>query len=125
LGFLLLAQQAGEPLNGWGSLVLQTGFGGLLTYVIVRLAPAMLRESREEREGRDKLITHKDELLSKTVTGLADTHRESLKEIAATFERVNEKLVAHCDKKMAEVIEGYDRQVERLIAALGNGTAKS
>lgn len=45
-----------DPLGGWTAIILQAGAFGLLTYVVVYLAPKALRDATAEREARDKMF---------------------------------------------------------------------
>ncbi len=46
-----------DPLGGWGTLVLQGGAFALLAWIVMRLAPAVLKDAREEREKRESIFT--------------------------------------------------------------------
>lgn len=52
--FAFFAQAGADPFAGWFTAVIQAGSFGLLTVIVVILAPKMSREAREERNTRDK-----------------------------------------------------------------------
>ena len=51
---MLLAQAASNPAEFWPTFVIQAGAFGLLTYIVVFLAPKIIQETKEERLARDQ-----------------------------------------------------------------------
>jgi hypothetical protein len=51
-----LIPSSADPLNGWGTLILQGGAFMLLVYIVVWMYPKAAKEQREERETRDQLF---------------------------------------------------------------------
>lgn len=45
--------QGADPAAAWSQLIIQGGAFGLLVYIVVRLAPRIIDETKKERESRD------------------------------------------------------------------------
>lgn len=52
-----------DPMAGWISLVVQLGALGILAYVVMYLAPQLMREVRADRAGMDERHARTLELL--------------------------------------------------------------
>lgn len=50
---MLATEAIADPMSGWPSLILQGGAFMLLAYVVIRIAPSMMKDMRDERETRD------------------------------------------------------------------------
>lgn len=102
--FALLAQAAdtATPLGGWGSLVLQGGAFGLLTYIVAYLAPQLMKESRKEREARDQLF---NTVMDALQTRFDDRNRAVVKEIVGAV-KDQTQILATALRSSSERIEG-------------------
>ena len=94
---MLLFAQTVDSLGGWGSLVLQAGAFGLLTYIVIFSFPTYTKEVREERERREVAFTG---LIDALQTKFGD--RNAL--LRAAIELQTEKLAAKLDTH-TEVVE--------------------
>jgi hypothetical protein len=89
-----------DPFGGWGTMILQAGAFGLLTYVVVFMYPRASKEAREERESRDQLFS-----------GMVHTLQEK-------FEERNEKIVASVEKQTQALSTTFNESASRIEQAL-------
>ena len=78
-----------DPMAGWISLIIQTGALGILGYVVLKLAPQLIREAREDREKME------------------DRHYRAMEVLQSKFEA-----------RTALTVGAIDRQTERLEKAM-------
>lgn len=97
-----------DPITAWGSLFLQAGAFGLLVYIVVRLYPQTAKESREERELRDKLF-------SQIVSGQEVKFDERNKNVVLA---IKEQTVAF-KEALASQTSSMDQSSRRIEAAVG------
>ncbi len=92
-----------DPISGWLSVFLQTGALGMLAYIIAVLYPKQSKESRDEREVRDKIFL------------------EGLHDMSDSIRGQTKELVARMDDRSREI----DKVVEGLYRAInGKGEKK-
>ncbi len=91
----MFAQAVGDPSVGWGSLILQAGAFGLLTYIVIVLYPKQQKDVREERERRDDVFKS---MLDTLQTKFEDRNRE----IVSALKEQTDSIVTemHEDAKM-------------------------
>ncbi len=89
LGQVPTALPGNDPLGGWGSLGLQGTAMALLAYIVVKLAPAALKDAREEREKREAtvnvMINAMQERQDVLINALQDRQDVRQRESAATI----------------------------------------
>lgn len=91
-----------DPLAQWGSIALQGGAFGLLTYIVVVFAPRVMKESRDEREERDKRFS-----------SIIDT-------LHARFEDRNKELIASVKDQTQILATSLQSSSARIESAVGN-----
>jgi hypothetical protein len=92
MGLLAEAAQAGDLIHPWITLIVQAGSLGLLAWVVIVTAPAMLAEARKEREARDARF-------DQWMLGLQTRHDTRSDEVA---------------RGQAEVVKSQDRVVKAI-----------
>jgi hypothetical protein len=117
-----------DPFSGWGSLLLQGGAFVLLAYMVIRLAPQLFKEMREEREARDtKFATaidnlqnkydERNESITQTIAATSKDANDVIRELSRTFrdEARAERLA--CESHFSKLAEAMTRGNESNVAA--------
>lgn len=88
----MLFAEALEPSISVWQLILQAGAFGLLCWVVIVLAPNMLRDARQERESRDTRF----EQLVNTLQARNDARNDA---IVASIQSQTDRLVQQIEKQ--------------------------
>lgn len=101
-----------EISTGWWTVLLQGGSFSLLVYIVVKLGPDMMKESKNEREALLAIIQAATNNKDTAVERVTKTNQETLKDLSDDFEKGLIRVIDHCAQENKLVLETIRNEMQ-------------